>query len=130
MICSLATVATFAATAPAAGQTAPDDTQRVRAALMRQLIACWLPPPGSIGANVTVAVRFTLNRDGSLASEPVLVRTATGAPSQALAESALHAVRVCAPLKLPAAQYELWNEVEVVFDSRARSSAGPPNASR
>ena len=75
--------------------------------IQRQLFACWTPPVGA-GTNVTATVRFSLNRDGSLAGVPTLVKTTTGAQSQAFAESALLAVRRCAPFKLPADKYESW----------------------
>ena len=109
-------LASCATTDPQQGAVAQADGARILALLQRQLHACWAPP---VGANATATVRFSLNRDGSLAGAPTLVKTTTDAQSQAVAESALLAVRRCAPLKLPADKYELWKEVMVVFDPRS-----------
>jgi colicin import membrane protein len=89
------------------------------AALRAQIFACWAPPVKPVRVNSpTVTVRITLNQDGSLSGEPVLVNSGNS-PSQALAKSALLAVRRCQPFKLPAAKYELWQNVEITFDTRA-----------
>jgi hypothetical protein len=40
---------------------------RLAAEVSRQIYACWTPPVGAKGANVIVAVQFTLNRDGDAA---------------------------------------------------------------
>jgi hypothetical protein len=95
------------------GAVTQADAAQVVALLHQQLYACWTPPAG---ANVNVTVRFALNEDGSLAGVPTLIKTTAGAQSRAVAESALLAVRHCAPFKLPAATYEVWKDVEVVFD--------------
>jgi hypothetical protein len=81
--------------------------------LRRQLYACWTPP---VGANITVTVHFSLHRDGSLASAPTAVKTSAGAQFQAVAASALRAVRQCTPLQLPADKYDYWQEIEATFD--------------
>jgi colicin import membrane protein len=98
-----------------------DEAAQLAAELQRQVLSCWNPP----GVNVSaVTVGFRLNRDGSLAGEPTLVKAASGAQSQPTAASALRAVRDCAPFKLPAVSYEWWQEVEVKFDAtRMFSSA-------
>ena len=88
------------------------------AAVRAQIFACWAPPLKAVRvSSPTVTVRITLNQDGTLSGEPVLV--SSGSPSQALAKSALLAVRRCQPFKLPAAKYELWQTVEITFDTRA-----------
>ncbi|MBO0754224.1 MAG: cell envelope integrity protein TolA [Bradyrhizobiaceae bacterium] len=98
-----------------------DEVARLAVELQRQAISCWSPPAVNVTA---VTVRFTLKKDGSLAGEPTLVKTAQGPQSQAVAESALSAVRNCAPFTLPADKYEWWQEVEVNFDTtRMFSSA-------
>jgi len=92
----------------------PEEAAQLTAELQRQVLSCWNPPGVNVSA-VTVDVR--LNRDGSLAGEPALVKAASGAQSPASAESALRAVRNCAPFKLPAVSYQWWQEVEVKFDA-------------
>ncbi len=36
-----------------------------------------------------------------------------------MAESAVRAVQSCQPIRLPAAQYDYWQDVEVNFDPKA-----------
>jgi colicin import membrane protein len=87
-------------------------------ALRAQIQACWNLPAGAADIkDIVVHVRLTLNQDGSLAADPVPVNRGTGA-FQVVAESALRAVRRCAPYRLPVAKYEVWKEVEVNFDPR------------
>jgi hypothetical protein len=128
MVCFFAAVLVSCETTDSQrGAVAQADAEQVVALLHRQLYACWTPPAG---ANVIATVRFTLNRDGSLSGVPTLVKTTPGAQSQAVAESALLAVRRCAPFKLPAAKYELWEDVEVHFDPRTKVFTGPRDARR
>jgi TonB family protein len=98
-----------------------DEVAQLAVELQRQVLNCWSPPGVNVGV---VTVRFRLNRDGSLAGQPIPVKAAQSAQSKAVVESALRAVRECAPFKLPAATYEQWQEVEVHFDAtRMFSSA-------
>ena len=87
-------------------------------ALRAQIQACWNPPAGAAEAkDLIVKVRLMLNQDGTLSSEPSVVNRGDGA-FQIAAESAMRAVRRCAPYKLPIAKYEVWKDVEVTFDPR------------
>jgi colicin import membrane protein len=95
------------------GAVAEGDEGPVADLLRRQLYACWTPP---VDANITVTVHFSLHRDGSLAGSPTVVQTSTGAQFQAVAASAVRAVRRCTPLKLPADKYDYWGEIEATFD--------------
>jgi colicin import membrane protein len=127
MACLLALVSASCATTDSQSGVAQaptlsqEDAAQLTAELQRQVLSCWNPP----GVNVSaITVGFRLNRDGSLAGEPTLVKAASGAQSQATTESALRAVRNCAPFKLPAVSYEWWQQVEVNFDAtRMFSSA-------
>jgi len=97
------------------------DASDIIRSLRAQLFACWNPPAGAVGVNSPVAiVRIRLNQDGSLSGKPVLVNSGSS-PSQALAESALRAIRLCQPFKLPVAKYDVWRDVEIAFDARARN---------
>lgn len=102
------------------GAIAQADPAPIARLIMRQLYRCWTPPvgPPAGDTDVSATVAFSLNRDGSLAGGPTLVKTSTGPKSQAVADSALRAVRRCTPLKLPADKYEVWREVEATFDPR------------
>lgn len=60
------------------------------------------------------SIRMTLNQE--LTGEPVLVNSGSS-PSQAAARSALLAIGRCQPFKLLPAKYDLWKEVEIMFDA-------------
>jgi colicin import membrane protein len=64
---------------------------------------------------LVVTVRFSLNRDGSLAGEPVVVNHENGYLFQIAAESVIRAVRSCQPFRLPVSKYEAWQELEPDF---------------
>jgi len=96
---------------------APQLSQNEIAMLKAQLMSCWNPPVGvSEAKDLVVTVRFSLNRDGSLSSEPMVLNRGRNALFQIAAESATRAVRRCQPFHLPASKYEAWQEVEVNFD--------------
>jgi colicin import membrane protein len=100
-----------------ASQLSQNELARLLAMLKQQLSACWNPPVGVREArDLAVRVRFSLNRDGSLSGEPVVTNRGSNPMFQVAAETALKAVRSCQPLRLPAAKYEVWQEVEVNFD--------------
>jgi colicin import membrane protein len=94
-------------------------TQSEIDALRAQIQACWNPPVGSQDASsLIVRVKILLNQDGSLSSEPVLMNRGGSPTFQIAAESAMRAVRRCAPYRLPAAKYDSWRDVEITFDPR------------
>jgi len=89
--------------------------------LRKQLYGCWNRPAGVSGAGAdapSAIVRFKLKQDGSLAGEPMVVGSHAD-PSQAVAKTALAAVKRCQPLRLPPNLYEFWKEVEVNFVANA-----------
>jgi hypothetical protein len=90
-----------------------DDVVRL---LRTQILACWTPPAEAASVNRPVVVRITLNLDGSLVGEPVLVDSGSS-PSQAAAASALLAIQRCQPFKLPVGKYNIWKDVEIMFDA-------------
>jgi colicin import membrane protein len=58
-----------------------------------------------------------LKRDGSLAAEPVVTNRSTLPVFEVASESALRAVRKCAPFNfLPPAKYAIWSDIIVDFD--------------
>jgi colicin import membrane protein len=105
---------------PSLGSTtgnAPQLSQNEIAMLKAQLMGCWNPPVGvSEAKDLIVTVKFSLNRDGSLLGEPIVLNRGRNALFQIAAESATRAVRRCQPFRLPASKYEAWQEVEVNFD--------------
>lgn len=119
------------AAAPAVKTEATFDISRVAALLDRsstnrssvgeilreRLASCWsIQIPASDYGKIRAVVELWLNRDGSLARVPVVVESSPGPLGQSAAESALRAVRRCAPYELPADQYDDWRHVRVAFD--------------
>lgn len=100
------------------GTAAPSRSEdaRIQSEIMRQLYDCWHPPPG---ASATATVRFALNRNGTLAGSPTLVRINAGVRSQGVIDSAMRAVRECT-LHLPPARYDLWRDIEADFDAQQK----------
>lgn len=108
------------ATLGTASGNAPKLSQNEMDALRARLQQCWNPPAGQADAReLVVEVRILFNRDGSLAADPRVVSRVASGYQQVAAESALRAVRRCAPYTfLPVAKYEAWKDVEVTFDPR------------
>lgn len=88
--------------------------------ILEQLRNCWSPPMG-LTASQKPVVRMQLNADGSLVAQPVLIN-ASGEPAfRALSESAMRAVRRCAPFRIPAQYapfYADWRDWNIVFDPK------------
>ena len=110
-------------TTPALGTptgNAPKLTQNELDALRARLRDCWTVPVGVAEArDLIVVVRILFRPDGSLSTEPRLINSGNHPAFQAAAESALRAVRKCAPYSfMPAAKYDAWKDVEVTFDPR------------
>ncbi|MCF8475131.1 MAG: hypothetical protein K9G26_10580 [Emcibacter sp.] len=84
---------------------------------------CWNIPAGAKGAEgLRVSIRMRLDIDGRLIGSPKIVDASRmDAPGQeyfrTAAESALRAVLKCAPYNfLPKDQYNLWRDIEIIFD--------------
>ena len=105
---------------PSDSQNRPVLTVNELNTLMRRLAACWDPPVAVRNVpGLVVAVRLNLARDGSLARPPQVVNSSANPLFAAAAESAVSAVRKCAPFGfLPAAKYDVWKDVEIAFDPR------------
>lgn len=100
--------------------SAPRLSQNELDALRARLRDCWILPAGAADAqDLVVQVRILFRQDGSLAAEPTLLNRGSSAYFQVAAESALRAIRRCAPFSfLPVAKYEVWKDIEVTFDPR------------
>ena len=63
-----------------------------------------------------------LEPDGTVTDTEVLDHARMNKPGQnfykILAESALRAIRMCTPLKVPSSGYERWKEIQMNFDAR------------
>ncbi len=88
-------------------------------ALRRQIARCWNPPVGAVGADdLVVRVQMDLAEDGSLRGGAQVINSSGNPAFQAAADSALRAVRRCAPYSLPFEKYAAWQDVIVNFDPR------------
>jgi outer membrane biosynthesis protein TonB len=98
--------------------TAPRLSQNELDALRARLAQCWTLPAGATDAqDLNVAVHILLRQDGSLSAEPKVLNRSSSPFFQVAAESALRAVRTCAPFNfLPVAKYEAWKDIEVNFN--------------
>ncbi len=86
-------------------------------ALRARLSQCWSPPIGwSDPAEVRVVLMIYLNADGTIGGNPQVLQAPQGRYAQAAPESAVRAVRRCAPYNLPPEKYEAWKQVKVTFD--------------
>jgi outer membrane biosynthesis protein TonB len=99
---------------------APQLSQNEIDALRARIQQCWNPPAGQADAReLTVLVRIQFKPDGSLATDPQLLTRVSAGYQQVAAESALRAIRRCAPYSfMPAAKYDAWKDIEVNFDPR------------
>ena len=90
-------------------------------ALRAQIFGCWSVPLGlPYNENLLVRVKLILKKDGTIMKSEILDHQRMNKPGQkfykVLAESALRAVRLCQPLKVPPTGYEKWKEIQLNFD--------------
>ena len=89
-------------------------------AVNRQVSPCWSIPAGAKdAANMRVAIRIRMNPDGTLGAAPKVEdtqRMGRDTSFRVVAESALRALRTCAPFKLPYDQYDMWKDIIFTFD--------------
>jgi len=92
-------------------------------ALKAQIFGCWSIPLGlPYNENLLVRIKLMLEPDGSVAKTEILDHARMNKPGQGfykvLAESALRAVKLCQPLRVPTTGYERWKELQLNFDAR------------
>ena len=86
-------------------------------ALRQKLAGCWSVPPGAREANITVKVRFFLNRDGSVVGQPEVLNGSGEALFATTAQSALSAVMECQRYDFfPPDRYDLWKDNTINFN--------------
>jgi outer membrane biosynthesis protein TonB len=116
--------ASGAAHNPPAAVIGPAVQSALAGAISRQLKPRWAAPQGADAEKLVTILSWSLNRDGSLAGPPRLVRqegiTETIRPQAARhAEQAMRAVQLAAPFTLPAEYYGAWQRVASFrFDKR------------
>ena len=92
-------------------------------ALKAQIFGCWSIPLGlPYNENLLVRIKLQLEPDGSVAKSEILDHARMNKPGQGfykvLAESALRAIKLCQPLRVPTTGYERWRELQLNFDAR------------
>jgi hypothetical protein len=90
-------------------------------ALRAQIFGCWTVPLGlPYDDDLLVRVKLELKQDGTISKSEILDHERMNRPDQkfykVLAESALRAVRICQPLRVPQTGYEKWKTIQLNFD--------------
>ena len=90
-------------------------------ALRAQIFGCWSIPLGlPYDDNLLVRIKLKLKKDGTIMKSEILDHERMNRPDQKfykiLAESALRAVRICQPLKVPTTGYEKWKDLQLNFN--------------
>jgi hypothetical protein len=90
-------------------------------ALRAQIFGCWSVPLGlPYDGNLLVRIKLKLKKDGTVLKTEILDHERMNRPDQKfykiLAESALRAIRICQPLKVPPTGYEKWKEMQLNFN--------------
>ena len=92
-------------------------------ALKAQIFGCWSIPLGlPYNENLLVRIKLELKPDGTISKIEILDQDRMNQPGQGfykvLVESALRAIKLCEPLKVPVGDYERWKELYLNFDAR------------
>ena len=92
-------------------------------ALKAQIFGCWSIPLGlPYNEDLLVRIKLMLEPDGSVTKTEIIDHARMNKPGQGfykvLAESALRAVKLCQPLRVPTSGYERWKELQLNFDAR------------
>ena len=92
-------------------------------ALKAQIFGCWSIPLGlPFNEDLLVRIKLQLKPDGSIIRTEILDHARMNKPGQAfykvLAESALRAIKLCQPLRVPSTGYERWKDMQLNFDAR------------
>ena len=86
-----------------------------------QIFGCWTVPLGlPYDDDLLVRIKLELKQDGTINKSEILDHERMNKPGQKLykilAESALRAVRICQPLRVPQTGYEKWKTIQLNFD--------------
>ena len=90
-------------------------------ALRAQIFGCWSVPLGlPYDEDLLVRIKLNLKKDGTIMKSEILDHQRMNRPGKkfykVLAESALRAVRLCQPLKVPPTGYEKWKDIQLNFN--------------
>jgi hypothetical protein len=90
-------------------------------ALRAQIFGCWTVPLGLPNDDdLLVRIKLELKQDGTISRSEILDHERMNRPGQkfykVLAESALRAVRICQPLRVPQTGYDKWKTIQLNFN--------------
>ena len=90
-------------------------------ALRAQIFGCWSVPLGlPYDEDLLVRIKLQLKKDGTIMKSEILDHQRMNKPGQkfykVLAESALRAIRLCQPLKVPPTGYDKWKDLQLNFN--------------
>jgi len=90
-------------------------------ALRAQIFGCWTVPLGlPYDIDLLVRIKLELKQDGTISKSEILDHERMNRPGQkfykVLAESALRAVRICQPLRVPQTGYDKWKTIQLNFN--------------
>ena len=92
-------------------------------ALKAQIFGCWSIPLGlPYNESLLVRIKLKLKPNGTVIKTEILDHARMNKPGQGfykvLAESALRAIQLCQPLRVPTTGYERWKDLQLNFDAR------------
>ena len=92
-------------------------------ALKAQIFGWWSIPLGlPYNENLLVRIKLKLKPDGTIIDSEIIDHARMNMRGQnfyrVLAESALRAVQLCQPLRVPSTGYERWKDLQLNFDAR------------
>lgn len=102
-----------------------DDTQSLSIseidAIKSQIQKCWTEPAGGLKKDgLSVLLKIKLLIDGNV--EDIKVKEAPKSENtimnQLAIDTAIRAIKMCAPYKMPMNSYNSWKELEIMFDPR------------
>lgn len=95
-------------------------TATITTALQQMVSKCWSMDSGAANAeSLKVVVRVYFNVDGELARPPEIrdkSRMNSNSFYRVAAERAARAIRRCAPYELPKDKFDLWKQIDFMFD--------------
>jgi hypothetical protein len=99
--------------------TAANISEDQKAAFKAHLRKCW-KLPGTVSSPATrVVMRVYFRRDGTLASEPVLIEASASRDGPVVMQTAIRALKECQPYGfLPADKYREWKVLDLSFTPR------------
>lgn len=96
------------------------ETATMQSLVREKMRGCWSLPAGAKDVHkFRVSIRLALTPEGRLQRPPQIVEKSRMYDDdffRVFAESAARAAQICAPYELPKDRYEVWKNMELVFD--------------